>query len=296
VENDAKLITELREAFARQGYEVDTASDGVQGLERLMKGVPGLIIADYIMPRMKGIEFIRVVRNTPQFAEIPIIVLSEKDDQDFRSEALRVGASRFILKKSATPALVAAHVNALLRRLPPDPAHAPPAPPPIPPEPPLVLPTNVPTEAGVPSGTLPEVKGLEPAEMERFDEGREYFVSGKYYEAYEIWKDLETTNQTNQDLKMWLGIARQNVRKVAFKLLGSKEHIVRIIRDLASFQRLSPEEGIALSRLRSGITVDDAIKSTGWDSMKALYVLAGLHSKSALKTEFPVKDKQTKDH
>ena len=71
-----KIVTRRLEV---NQYEVITATDGLEGLDRAMTDKPDLIISDIMMPNMDGYTFIRKVRSQPALARIPVIILTAKD-------------------------------------------------------------------------------------------------------------------------------------------------------------------------------------------------------------------------
>jgi CheY-like chemotaxis protein len=88
-----------------KGFRVVTASDGVEALERMPAEKFDLIITDLNMPDMDGFEFIRTLRETPEYREIPIIVLSSMTDLKNKDYALELGALAFLEKPLSTEAI-----------------------------------------------------------------------------------------------------------------------------------------------------------------------------------------------
>jgi two-component system chemotaxis response regulator CheY len=88
-----------------KGFRVVTAADGVEALERMPAEKFDLIITDLNMPDMDGFEFIRTLRETPEYREIPIIVLSSMTDLKNKDYALELGALAFLEKPLSTEAI-----------------------------------------------------------------------------------------------------------------------------------------------------------------------------------------------
>jgi two-component system, OmpR family, response regulator MprA len=80
VEDEPGLRELYKDVLSDEGYLVSEASDGVEGLEELERERPDLIVLDLMMPRMDGLEFCRRLRDLPQGASIPIIVVSANLD------------------------------------------------------------------------------------------------------------------------------------------------------------------------------------------------------------------------
>lgn len=88
------------------------AEDGLDGLEKLKGGVPGLVILDVNMPRMNGIEFLDKVRTIDEYVEMPILVVST-EGSEARIEHVRSQNAGFIRKPFAPEALAEAVVDVL---------------------------------------------------------------------------------------------------------------------------------------------------------------------------------------
>jgi CheY-like chemotaxis protein len=78
VDDNRSLVRVIEGILQRQGYEVLTAFDGVEGFEKAKKEKPDLIILDIVMPKMDGYEACRHLQRNPSTAEIPILMLTVK--------------------------------------------------------------------------------------------------------------------------------------------------------------------------------------------------------------------------
>ena len=95
-------------------YEVITAEDGLNGLEKLKDYTPDVIISDIMMPRMDGYEFCKSVKSNTALRHIPFIFLTAKADTAFKIESLQEGADDYIVKPFNSQELLA-RVGSLLR-------------------------------------------------------------------------------------------------------------------------------------------------------------------------------------
>jgi len=84
--------------LTKLGFIVEKAKDGIEGLEKLKKFSPDLILLDNIMPRMSGWEFTRIVKNDPKYREIPIVMFSALDDVNDKIEGFELGVDDYITK------------------------------------------------------------------------------------------------------------------------------------------------------------------------------------------------------
>ncbi|MFI5106474.1 MAG: response regulator, partial [Terriglobales bacterium] len=95
VDDETQITRVLKTTLNSQGYEVKTAADGESAFNAAMDWLPDLIITDLSMPGMTGIELTRAVRERSQ---VPIIVLSVREEEKQKIEALDAGADDYVTK------------------------------------------------------------------------------------------------------------------------------------------------------------------------------------------------------
>ncbi len=99
VVDDKQSLSDLLAQFLGQSYKVTTTENGLAALAWLQEGnLPDLIITDLEMPEMDGFEFIKNVKISGLFSDIPIIVLSCRESSSVRIECLRLGAHDYMVK------------------------------------------------------------------------------------------------------------------------------------------------------------------------------------------------------
>lgn len=76
VEDESSILTALTLLLEMEGYQVAEATNGRQGLELLASFVPDLIVTDYMMPYMNGIEMVQRLRQDPDYADVPVVLIS----------------------------------------------------------------------------------------------------------------------------------------------------------------------------------------------------------------------------
>jgi len=113
VDDETQITRVLKTTLQSQGYEVKTAADGESALNFAIDWVPDLLVTDLSMPRMSGIELTRAVRERSQ---VPIIVLSVREEEKSKIEALDAGADDYVTKPFSVNELLA-RVRANLRRV-----------------------------------------------------------------------------------------------------------------------------------------------------------------------------------
>src|ERR1700719_2876248 len=119
VEDEEPLTTLLRYNLEAEGYDVDAATRGDEADTRLRETAPDLIVLDWMLPRLSGIELCRRLRARPQTQSLPIIMLTARDEESERVRGLATGADDYIVKPFSVPELLA-RVKGLLRRASPE--------------------------------------------------------------------------------------------------------------------------------------------------------------------------------
>ena len=100
----------------KEGFSVDSASDGETALSKIRKGRFNLVVLDLMLPGIQGIELCRILRNEQKTASIPIIMLTAKGEEVDRVLGLEMGADDYITKPFSPRELIA-RVKAVLRRI-----------------------------------------------------------------------------------------------------------------------------------------------------------------------------------
>ncbi len=115
VEDEAPLLTLLRYNLEKQGFRVEEAADGQEALLRVAETKPDLILLDWMLPSLSGIEVCRQLRRRPSTRDLPIIMITARTDDQDAVRALDIGADDYIVKPFAVDAVLA-RIRALLRR------------------------------------------------------------------------------------------------------------------------------------------------------------------------------------
>lgn len=115
VEDEAALLALLRYNLERQGFHVEEATDGQEALIRIAEAKPDLVLLDWMLPAMSGIEVCRQIRRRPATRDLPVIMVTARTEDQDAVRALDTGADDYIAKPFAVEALLA-RIRALLRR------------------------------------------------------------------------------------------------------------------------------------------------------------------------------------
>ena len=105
VEDDAEIISLLKEGLRYEGFELTISKDGDSGLEKARQGDYGLILMDWMLPDGNGLDFIAEVKDKSQ--RTAVVMISARDDEESEVEALNLGADDYIRKPFEFDILVA---------------------------------------------------------------------------------------------------------------------------------------------------------------------------------------------
>lgn len=119
VEDEEALSLLLRYNLESEGYEVDVCARGDEADTRLKEAAPDLLILDWMLPGLSGIELCRRLRARPETERLPIIMLTARGEESERIRGLSTGADDYVVKPFSTPELMA-RVRAMLRRARPE--------------------------------------------------------------------------------------------------------------------------------------------------------------------------------
>src|SRR5947209_1668793 len=104
VEDSRTQAQQIRFLLEDAGFEVDVAGDGLEGLDRLGRGLPDAVLTDLDMPRMNGLELVEAVRR--DHPAVPVILMTALGSEDIAAQALQKGAASYVPKKNLAKDIV----------------------------------------------------------------------------------------------------------------------------------------------------------------------------------------------
>ncbi len=116
VEDETALVELLRYNLEQSGFKVGVAYDGEEALRAIQEDVPDLILLDWMLPLMSGIEVCRQLRRQTATANVPIIMLTARGEEGDRIRGLDAGADDYV-SKPFSPSELVARIRAVLRRI-----------------------------------------------------------------------------------------------------------------------------------------------------------------------------------
>lgn len=116
VEDEEALATLLEYNLINKGFDITIASDGEEGLLKIIEEEPDLVILDWMLPKLSGIELCRQLRQKTETRNLPIIMLTARAEETDRVRGLDTGADDYMTKPFSMSELVA-RIKAVLRRI-----------------------------------------------------------------------------------------------------------------------------------------------------------------------------------
>lgn len=118
IEDDPLMLRLYRKIFKLEGYEVELAAGGQEGLDKAKSDKPTLVLLDIMMPKMDGFEVLGKLKEDPETKDIPVVVLTNLAGTQDAKKAMEMGALKYIIKSEQDPKEVAILVKEVLENLP----------------------------------------------------------------------------------------------------------------------------------------------------------------------------------
>ena len=116
MEDEDALATLLQYNLEKEGYDVVVAADGEEGLVQIDERQPDLVLLDWMLPKVSGIEVCRRIRGRPETRNLPVIMLTARGEESDRVRGLDTGADDYLTKPFSMTELIA-RIRAVLRRI-----------------------------------------------------------------------------------------------------------------------------------------------------------------------------------
>ncbi len=116
IEDDKDLQEIIKYNFSKEKYDVVLCSDGEEALDLIKHEMPDLVILDWMLPNLSGVEILRQIRASKNLKKIPIIMLTARTEESDKLRAFDTGADDYITKPFSNSELIA-RTKALLRRV-----------------------------------------------------------------------------------------------------------------------------------------------------------------------------------
>src|SRR5262245_24325130 len=115
-DDEPDIVEIVRYNLAKDGYEVVTAKDGDEAIQKAKLSQPNLIILDIMMPKKNGVEVCEILRSQQAFNDTVIVFLTALNDEGSHVKGLETGADDYI-SKPVSPKILVSRINAIFRRI-----------------------------------------------------------------------------------------------------------------------------------------------------------------------------------
>jgi len=115
IEDDKFLRKIISLKLAQEGYEISESIDGEDGIKKVEKEKPDLVLLDLILPGIDGFEVLAEMKTNPVLSKIPVIILSNLGQKDDIEKGLKMGANDYLIKAHFTPDEIIAKIKEILK-------------------------------------------------------------------------------------------------------------------------------------------------------------------------------------
>jgi len=115
IEDDPMIVRMYKRKFDEEGYEVDLAFNGAEGIEALKNSRPDIVLLDIMMPKLSGIDTLKIIKSDPQYADLPVVMLTNLGDRAQDMEKCKeLGAEDYWVKANTRLDEMIKNIGALL--------------------------------------------------------------------------------------------------------------------------------------------------------------------------------------
>jgi len=114
VDDDATVLEIYKQRFVEEGFQVETAADGLTAAKLLRETKPDLVVLDLMMPKLTGVEVLKFIRSQPETQSLPVAIFTNAFMNDLVDAANRIGVQRAVSKGECTPKTLVTIANELL--------------------------------------------------------------------------------------------------------------------------------------------------------------------------------------
>jgi len=98
IEDDTFIAEIYTLSLQKEGFEVIVADDGEKGVQKAKESYPDLILLDLLLPKLNGLEVLRILKNDPKLKEVPVVIITNFSDNEITKKSLEMGALDYLVK------------------------------------------------------------------------------------------------------------------------------------------------------------------------------------------------------
>ena len=115
IEDDKFLRELMAKKLVKEGFTIEEAVDGEEGIRKIKEVKPGLVLLDLILPGIDGFEVLSRIKQDPDISNIPVIILSNLGQKDDVDRGMEMGAADYLIKAHFTPGEIIEKVKGILK-------------------------------------------------------------------------------------------------------------------------------------------------------------------------------------
>ncbi|MDD3481147.1 MAG: response regulator [Patescibacteria group bacterium] len=114
VEDDRYISKMYQLKLSLEGYTVEVAENGREGVDKVKEFMPNIILLDILMPELDGFEVLKIVKGDEKTKNIPVLIMSNLGQEDHVEKGMKLGAVGYIVKSQYTPSKVVEKIKSVL--------------------------------------------------------------------------------------------------------------------------------------------------------------------------------------
>lgn len=114
IEDDRYISKMYQLKLSLEGYEVQVAENGREGVDRVKEFMPDIILLDILMPELDGFEVLKIVKGDEATKDIPVLIMSNLGQEDHVEKGMKLGAIGYIVKSQYTPSKVVEKIKSVI--------------------------------------------------------------------------------------------------------------------------------------------------------------------------------------
>jgi len=116
IEDDEFLNSLITRKLVSEGYDVQAALNGEEGIKLIQKDLPDVILLDILLPEMNGYDVLEKIKSTPETKDVPVILFSNLASKEDIDKGYNLGASKFLIKSSLVPDEIVGEIEEVLKK------------------------------------------------------------------------------------------------------------------------------------------------------------------------------------
>lgn len=116
IEDDRYISKMYQLKLSLEGYEVQVAENGKQGVDKIKEMMPNIILLDILMPELDGFEVLKIAKSDEATKNIPVLIMSNLGQEDHIQKGMQMGAIGYIVKSQYTPSKVVEKIKETLEK------------------------------------------------------------------------------------------------------------------------------------------------------------------------------------